>query len=888
MRRSNTEMDENIYKIAIAAFMHDIGKFAERAKGKTRPSKELKAAFYPDDKFLADNMDLYQPYYNGRYTHNHAVFTAAFIDHIEKLLPEPFNKGNWGLDDPFINLAAGHHKPRTPLQWVIAMADRISSGFDRREFEEYYNREIGIRDYKKTRLLTIFEGIALDGKWQEDSLDSYRFRYPLKELSPLNIFPIDTSKYREIEREQTSTEYTDLFFDFIDSLEKLSHRKNIPLWFEHFDTLFMLYTSHIPAATVGRTVPDVSLYDHSKTTAALASAIYLYHQQNNRMEIEGIKDYEDKKFLLVTGDFYGIQNFIFAQGGSTNKFAAKLLRGRSFAVSLISELAADMLCREIGLTTSSIVLNAAGKFTLLAPNTEQTRAQIKAVEEKINDWLIKIFYGESSLGISIIEASGSDFVLHKFDVLWDRLAVAIESKKYYKIDLEKYGGVIPDYLDQFHNNLNWKLCPFCGKRASSPEVEGDPLLGEEKSACKICRDHIYIGTSLVRSSRIAITTTDARFYGNKVTEPILGKYQLSFDVSGKLHELADSGMLLKYWDISLSKEGKVAKDITAKFINGYIPCYDESDLADDRYLVGKKSEQKKLELIEQIKIDHKNKVPKTFSHIALKALDKDTKKGIEALGVLKADVDHLGLIFACGLKYNSLSRMASLSRQMNHYFSIYLPYILLTRNEFHDIYTVFAGGDDLFLIGPWNRIIKFARFLNSSFREYVCNNNQITLSAGICINKPLQPIPAISEKAEYALKKSKGNGRNSITVFDERVSWEELEKLSEIKNIMQTWMDGEIINNAMLFRLNTISYLAEQEKMLLAAKEGVDKDDWECLKWRAKFKYALARNVGQNLEGQRRNNAIEEVEIVADWLLQYRGAMKIPLWQIIYGLRKGG
>ena len=404
-------MNNTIYKIALASFFHDIGKFAERSKGH----------FHVDPEFINNHTNLYQPFFNGRHTHQHAVYTAAFIDHIEKLLPKEFNKDNWGHDDPFMNLAAGHHKPETPMQWIVAMADRISSGFDRDEFEDY-NKGIGVKDYKKTRLLTIFEGIATDGRRKADSLEAYKFRYPLKELSPLNIFPTDKEDYRSLDSTYASKEYDELFFNFVNSLENLIHKQNISLWFEHFDSLFMIYASHIPAATVGKVIPDVSLYDHSKTTAALASAIYLYHLRNGSMEIENIKDYEDKKFLIVSGDFYGIQNFIFTEGGSTNKAAAKLLRGRSFVVSLISELAADMLCREIGLTTASIILNAAGKFTILAPNTKETRDKIKVVEEKINDWLIRMFYGESSIGISFIEASSEDFISKKFEFLWDGLA----------------------------------------------------------------------------------------------------------------------------------------------------------------------------------------------------------------------------------------------------------------------------------------------------------------------------------------------------------------------------------------------------------------------------------------------------------------------------------
>src|SRR3972149_2930094 len=240
--------DETIYKIAIAAFLHDIGKFAERASVTERQSGNLEARFYLDEQFLLNNMDLYQPH------------------------------------------------------------------------------------YKNTRLLTIFEGVSPDGIWKDDNLESYRFRYPLKELSPENIFsviipPLEKAGGGGFEKagfeddRQASADYRNVFFNFVSSLERLEHTQNIPLWFEHFDSLFMIYTSHIPAATVGKVVPDVSLYDHSKTTAAIASAIYLYHKQNgtlNMGDIEKIKDYDDKKFLIVAGDFYGIQNFIFFDGGSIN------------------------------------------------------------------------------------------------------------------------------------------------------------------------------------------------------------------------------------------------------------------------------------------------------------------------------------------------------------------------------------------------------------------------------------------------------------------------------------------------------------------------------------------------------------------------------------------
>lgn len=879
-------MDDTIYKIALAGYLHDIGKFAERAEVAAHAKTELRPGFFPDVEFLNSNADLYQPHFQGRYTHRHAVYTAAFIDHLEKILPKQFNRGVWGLDDSFVNLAAGHHKPQTPLQWIIAIADRVSSGFERSEFEDY-NHEIGVKDYKKTRLFSMFESLSPKDTETSKKPEDYLFRYPLKEISPENIFPVKRADYQLLDSDEIASEYSNLFFRFVSAIENLAHKDNISLWFDHFDSLFMIFASYIPAATVGKLVPDSSLYDHSRMTAALASAFYRYHAATNTMTIERIKDYQEKKLLIITGNLYGIQRFIFTEGGSAGKHTAKILRGRSFAVSLLSELSADLLCKELALTPASVILNAAGKFTLIAHNTPDARNTVHSVEEKINDWLIQKYYGETSFGFSVVEASCDDFTIGKFRLLWDELSKASERKKYRKINLDTYGGARRAYLETFNNDLNKKLCPFCGKRPSSPIVEGDKLLSDEKSACTLCRDHIYIGTNIVKSRKMAVTSIDAALYGDKLAEPIFGIYQISLDVSGKLHELSREGTLIKYWDISGSVEGPAAKEVTAKFINGYVPKYTEEDNTDLRLLYGKKREQTKLELIEAL--GPGKETPKTFLHIAKKALNptvvSDKFRGIEALGVLKADVDNLGFLFACGIKSNNLSRMATFSRQMNHYFTIYLPHLLRSRAEFNNVYTVFAGGDDMLLVGPWNRIIDLAAVLQQSFSQYVCFNDAVSLSAGICISKPNEPLRSISEKSEIALHRAKKNGRDSVTVFDETVKWSQLSELNEIKATLESWLARNYINNAMLFRMNYFLRLAQQEKELLRAKVPIELDEMECLTWKALFKYTLARNIGKGLKGEEKERAMKEVEHAANWLMTYGGALKIPIWQIIYNQR---
>ncbi|MCX7725048.1 MAG: hypothetical protein N2042_07380, partial [Thermodesulfovibrio sp.] len=339
-----------------------------------------------------------------------------------------------------------------------------------------------------------------------------------------------------------------------------------------------------------------------------------------------------------------------------------------------------------------------------------------------------------------------------------------------------------------------------------------------------------------------------------------------------------------------SSEGKVSKKITSKFINGYVPKYEEEDLYDDRYLAGRKSEKKKIEMLEQIKAEKDEAVPKTFAHIAVKALNfTDTPnkfKGIEALGILKADVDNLGLLFACGMRKErfTLSRLANMSRQLNNFFSMYIPYILKTDNKFKNTYTVFAGGDDLFLISSWNTTIELANFLNNKFREYVCFNDNITLSAGMSLHKPNTPVLAFADSSEKALHTSKSKGRNRLTVFGETVEWNKFAKLDEIKKTLEYWLQREIINNAMLFRLNELIEMKRQEDELKKAGF-IYLEDMECLKWRARFKYTVVRNTAKKLKGNERDRAINDVMQLAEWLEEYGGALRIPLWQVIYNRR---
>lgn len=862
-------MDDTILKVAIAAFMHDIGKFADRT------------ALKVTDEFINNHADLYQPFFQKRHTHPHAVYTAAFIEYMKDTLPEEFNRAGWGAGDALINLAAGHHRPETPLQWVVAMADRISSGWDRDAFDLDYNYQVPWKDYKRTRLYPLFEQLRVLADKSVQAFEHFLYCYPLQELSPRNIFPGLIAEVAPGSPQVAEGEYQALFEDFRQALGELLHRKeSLEMWFEHFDSLMMVYTSAIPAARAGKVLPDVSLYDHSRTTAALAAAIYAYHRDKDSLTVGAIRNYTDNKFLIITGDFYGIQDFIFSGYGAARKYRSKLMRGRSFAVSLFSELAACMVYRELGLPFSSVVLNAAGKFTIMAGNTPEAKGVIQRVEDQLNDWLVKVSCGESALGLSYKEASPQDFVGGNFANLWQHLVQEMERKKFARINLGKHAGPIGWYLDSFNNDLAHPLCPLCGKRPSSLEAENTPYIAEVQSACKVCRDHVFLGTKLVKEDRLAVTTTDAGIKGtdNQLLEPIFGRFQIAF-LKGALKEMARGGQLLKCWDLAIDPSGKVAHGVAAKFISGYVPTYDEADRYDKRILAGDGS--KAGEVGEA----------KTLEHIAAMARIPADRPGVfhglEALGILKADVDYLGLLLACGLPEKSftISRLATLSRQINFYFSLYLPFLLKTDGRFRNCYTVFAGGDDLFLMGPWNGINDLARLLAGTFADYVCRNREIHFSAGISLQKSHTPLDHLAGSAEGALKQSKDGGRNCLTLFGETITWDEAAKLDSIKGTLGQWLDQKWINNAMLYRLNQLIQMAGEEKRLVSGNE-IHLDDLACTKWRALLAYFTERNVGKELKKDEREGVIRQVaSSTAHWLEIYGSKLKIPLWELLYDRR---
>ena len=697
-----------------------------------------------------------------------------------------------------------------------------------------------------TKLRPLFAAIRLKDDRPAGNTSAH---YPRAPLNPLSIFP------------DSDSADADLWQTFLDGLGDIpkSHHNNWPLWLDHFDTLWQSVAHAVPAAHSA----DVSLYDHSKTTAALATALWLRRDAAE----------DSKEILLIQGDFFGIQNFIFAAGSATNRRAAKILRGRSFHVSLFAEVAALKVLEACALPPTAQIQNAAGKFLILAPNTATIHDAIEQARQEMNQWLLEHCYGQVALGIATQEASCDDFSdQQRFRPLIDESFRVLERAKLQRFDLT---GAAPTALPVTYPN---GVCPY-DQRLPATGTANDP------QPAALSADQITIGSLLPKQNRLLILNRATAVHEDRDTQqklqlPIFG-YTIAFtaddQISGYFGKAAEQGELRRCWDFSLPvlDDTSVWHGYARRYINAYVPRFSAEDLlARDKY---RAMEDENNPAPEQ-------NAPKTFNHLACEERQPEGNNGWHgkiAIATLKGDVDNLGSIFQKGLEAPSLAKMAALSRQMNHFFSLWLPAYCAAHAR--NTYTVFAGGDDFFLIGPWLQIQQLAADMRAHFREYVAANPDITFSAGIAISKPGLPLPKLSAYAEEALEKAKAHqlldktAKNALNLYGETVSWGDWPQLEKTAARISELERQYRLSTAYLYDLLHYTELAVAEAA----------GDINASIWRSRLYYRTRRYVNEQKHITAKDNAYQQLSgDLAGYIQALHGTIRIPLYNHFYQQRE--
>jgi|YNPNPStandDraft_1061719.scaffolds.fasta_scaffold25360_2 CRISPR-associated protein Csm1 len=781
-----------LLETTLGAFLHDVGKFWQRAAGSQRHAA-------PEVRDIAQQA---LPQRDGRLTHLHALWTWQFFHWLEqeRLLLPGVNQ------DRVRNIAGYHHRPgggppeEAGVQHLVAEADQLAAGMDRatRQDEES-DTPAGWDAFIRTAMRSPFSSVYLDKELGNVSPTWI----PLVQLSgSANIQAkqdIDTSTYQAL--------YQHLLEDFQAEFRAITSLPKPWLFLSSLKSLCERYWHAVPSST--RDQPDVSLYDHSRAVAAIAAAMYQWHKTHDdlsQQSLQGTKS--EQKFVWIIGDLSGIQAALFRLQHQQVRGVARILRARSFLMSLITESAALDLLWRLGLTPFSLIQNAGGRFLILAANTPHTKDTFEATRNDVERWMLARWRGELALHLSMTEPfSGELFQRNSFSKMSLLWSAATESAKQTPFST-CYEAVIRD------DNFQFGPCPACGVRPALRAQEE----GGEPTYCGPCEQERTFGGDL---PHLRVIGWSRRPVGDlKRNLELWDGIHIHWHITRANLAALDEGFIV-------GETFHPELPLALRFLPHYVPVL-AADEVDRRAYVRHLSQ------------DARQTQPgdtKTFEHLALDALEEVDGQlyGEDLLAVIKADVDRLGAIFSQGVQRPSLGLVAALSRMLDFFFSARLPYLLKTDERFQSTYVVYAGGDDLLLIGPWWQSLELLKELQAAFANYV-GNPHITLSAGLTLVDPDEPLNRSVRDAEERLERAKHGGRNRVCAIDPApLGWADFARQLEAGEVLLRWMRSGALSQAFVYRMLAF----DRDRM--ACQNGTA--DAHSASWRARWGYQLRRNL---------------------------------------------
>lgn len=219
---------------------------------------------------------------------------------------------------------------------------------------------------------------------------------------------------------------------------------------------------------------------------------------------------------------------------------------------------------------------------------------------------------------------------------------------------------------------------------------------------------------------------------------------------------------------------------------------------------------------------------KTFEEYATTDNGRIQKKwGDTNLGILRMDVDGLGKRFITG--FQSIAEYEKFSKRLVDFFEKEVEN-LQKEDAFRDyLNIIYAGGDDLFVVGRWDKVIDFAERIQKE-TETRFKSDGISISGGIAIVNPKFPIAKAAElagEAEDAAKSFKhpvsGQEKNAFHMLGKTVSWDK--EFAYVKNFKQQFISlikDYDLSKGILHKLMLYSSIADRNK--LRRKEGKAED----------------------------------------------------------------
>ncbi|MFP3868869.1 MAG: type III-A CRISPR-associated protein Cas10/Csm1 [Desulfobacteraceae bacterium] len=730
--------------ILLSALLHDIGKFGQRAGQKLTPADRL---IEPDCC----------PLWKGKYTHTHVLHSGKWV---REKLGESYSQVEI--------LCLYHHAPEA-CQWsglakILSLADRLSSGEREPLPEEECTGKV-----IQTPLTNLFT--KLWGK-----------KGKLQDLSMLPLAP-DLAPWFVTGPVQTN--YITLWEGFNQDVARLDKASSFDFLFHQLISLLEKYTFFMPSAAY-RDQPDISLYHHLKTTAALA--VCLYDLEASEEDVDNLlmalkpgivhkAPLDRPDFILLAADISGIQDFIYS---ITSEHALKGLKGRSLYLELLGQAVARQLLGGIRLPLTNLLFIGGGHFYLLLPNTDRVTTTIEKWQQWANEVLVKAHNGRLALVLHREQLTYRHFLRSKpgaekyslpdFADVWRKAGAGLARAKRRKFDtFWARPEITTDILGPFEATGEEAACPVCGEESLSGPGE----------LCLLCQSFAAL------ASRAAA----ARYLEINCFQP----QSLLSHVSSYEEIFQALGVRFRFWDGNAPPQPEQSLILNNTDINtSKGPCRGFAFLA---HHVPRRNDA----------------TVKTLEDLAYSA------GGIKKWALLRADVDDLGKVFTEGLgsEDRTLSRLSTLSSLLSLFFSAHVEVIVKDSRYQNSVYLVYAGGDDLCLLAPWSILPDLACRLCQDFSNWT--HGCLTLSAGLYLApRDKFPVYRAAGGAGDLLAFAKQSGKNALGIFDQAVTWEEMQTLATIKDQLIRLIDQHQVPRS-LFTLLMASW--SQHRTTLKAKD---------------------------------------------------------------------
>lgn len=181
--------------------------------------------------------------------------------------------------------------------------------------------------------------------------------------------------------------------------------------------------------------------------------------------------------------------------------------------------------------------------------------------------------------------------------------------------------------------------------------------------------------------------------------------------------------------------------------------------------------------------------PLTFEEMSRKT------RGDRRLAVIKADVDDMGprvgeIARAGASEEPQYGGLRNFSQALHRFFLDHVQDML--RERWQSMYTIYSGGDDLLMVGPWDVVLDFAGALVKEFADGPGKRYGLTLSAGIAFTPYRVPIRHAVERADELERLAKGQkDKNSCASLDAVWKWDRHDAIIADGKRLAGWVESD-------------------------------------------------------------------------------------------------